>query len=160
MKNLSLLILLLLSIHTTNLQAQSRHSHPNRFTLGLALEESSWFFEGETPEFIPRLGIDALVPCGQHFSLGAFAGYQFLSFDGGLLTSWRFDNQSRVLLGAGYSGALWAPVLRLGYQLPCGLYFSGWVASEVSPLLPVNLSLGIGYAFFGGRRGWPSKKQY
>lgn len=121
----------------------------NRFVWGASIEFTGW--TNEFPELYWRVGSDCLIPCNKHLSLGAFCGTSMLMWDAGALASWRFLNDSRAIIGVGYSATFDAPLLRLGYKTSGPWYVAGWIGGSPKDR-DLNFSLGVGYAFFGGRR--------
>lgn len=116
--------------------------------VGFALEGTSWL--EQQPEPLWRLGVDLLIPCTERLSIGAFGGLNAFNFDGGLLSSWRFEDNSRAMIGLGYSATYDTPFIRLAYKTRGRWYFLGWIGGSISDNDYI-VGLGIGYAIFGGR---------
>lgn len=132
-----------------NLNIFTLDQSSNRLLLGLSVEETTWL--GDTPEFLPRIGLDFLAPISNRLSVGAFVGSVFLGIDGGVLAGWSFANNSRIICGLGYTATYETPLLRLGYKAPGGFYVSGSVGPDFKDGA-CNIGLGIGYFVLGGRR--------
>lgn len=149
MKRIVLLILLVVSgidaiCDTTSVCGATG----NRFAWGVSIEESCWL--EDMHEWLPRLSTEALVPCGERLSLGAFVSTVFLEWEAGLMASWRFDGNHRVMLGMGYSDALYVPLIKLGYKTRRAWYFTGTLGLGTS-VSEMNVGLGVGYFIIGGR---------
>ncbi len=120
----------------------------NKMMLGLAIGGNAWI--EHQPEPLWRLGVDFLIPCTDHLSIGAFCGLNSFNFDGGMLTGWRFENNSSAMLGAGYSATYDIPFIRMAYKTRGRWYFLGWLGGSIHDN-EYNVGIGIGYAIFGGR---------
>ncbi|MCQ2282463.1 MAG: hypothetical protein MJZ99_07545 [Bacteroidales bacterium] len=128
----------------------------NYWFWGIEFEESVWVNDFREPLW--RIGTELLIPCGNKLSVGVFVGTSFLMLDGGLLASWRFDNQSRFICGAGYSATYDTPLLRLCYKTRHAWFFSG-VAGFDFGSSDANVGLGVGYAIMCGRNKARSTKE-
>lgn len=121
----------------------------NRVMIGVNIEESAWM--ADFNEFFPSIGVDALVPCGPKFSLGAFVSYTIFDIDGGLLASWRMDNNSCLIGGLGWSRTFYTSLIRIGFKTPGSFYFFG----DFGPDFACNdcvIGLGLGCYIIGGKR--------
>lgn len=117
--------------------------------LGVGMEVTSWIERPVEPLW--RVGSELLVPCGQHLSIGAFAGSAFLQWDAGMVAGWCFDDNSLVMAGLGYSATYDTPILRLGYKTRRAWYFTATMGADMQGG-ECHIGLGVGYALLGGRR--------
>lgn len=154
MKKIAALLLLVIVLSASVMAGESQKNRTfgvfeNRLMWGLSLEVTGFV---ETPaEPLLRVGTDLLVPITKRLSVGGFAGACYMDWDAGVSASWRFLDESRAVVGFGFSETYYTSIVRLAYKTTGPWYFSGWF-SPVFVSGEFCFSVGVGYSFLGGRR--------
>ena len=135
-----------------------KERNPSKFWLGLGLEGQFGDYHYSDYASV-GLRVDAIVPIGKSFGLGASlagswgSGYADLIIEGALLSKITFKNNSALLFGAGVQYFTWweqaKPYVTMGWKFKSPWYLTANLYFYDGDL--DGFGLGLGYSIFGGK---------